>query len=157
MDALLCRCFDVTLDTSFTGSTDAIVTLVNAGADVGAPDKDGLRALHCAASRGHKDCAEALVALCGAAPDQQDYNGCSALFYAVTLGHVQCSEFLLNAGTNANAQDKRAGGKFLDFTGTDKECRPLPSFPSTVLLTAEHPRDSWRLCACSIVMAQASG
>ncbi len=102
-----CRCFDVTLDTSFTGSTDAIVTLVNAGADVGAPDKDGLRALHCAASRGHKDCAEALVALCGAAPDQQDYNGCSALFYAVTLGHVQCSEFLLNAGTNANAQDKK--------------------------------------------------
>jgi ankyrin repeat protein len=34
-----------------TGSTDAIMTLVNAGATVAVADKDGLTALHCASSR----------------------------------------------------------------------------------------------------------
>ncbi len=72
-----------------------------------APDKDGLRALHCAASRGHRDCAEALVALCGADADAADDNGCTALFYAVTLGHVRCVEFLLKAGADGEVQDSK--------------------------------------------------
>ena len=44
-----------------TGSTDAIMTLVNAGASVTCMDKDGLTALHCASSRGHHECIETLV------------------------------------------------------------------------------------------------
>lgn len=47
-----------------------------------------LTALHCSASRGHSDCLETLIALCGAEVDLTDANGCTALFYAVTLGHV---------------------------------------------------------------------
>ena len=83
------------------------MTLVNSGADVGAPDKDGLRALHCAASRGHRDCAEALVTMCGASVDAADANVCTALFYSVTLGHVECAEYLLKCGANAARQDKK--------------------------------------------------
>ena len=41
--------------------------------------KDGLTALHCAASRGHHDCLETLVALCGADIDAADYNGREAI------------------------------------------------------------------------------
>lgn len=64
-------------------------------------------ALHCAASRGHSDCLETLVALCGAEVDLVDANGCTALFYAVTLGHADCAQLLLDCGANANHQDKK--------------------------------------------------
>ena len=90
-----------------SGCADAILSLVNAGASVSGVDKDGLTALHCAASRGHSDCLEALVSLCGAEIDVFDSNGCSALFYSVTLGHVECTRFLLRAGANVNVQDKK--------------------------------------------------
>ncbi|XP_064484088.1 uncharacterized protein LOC135396822 [Ornithodoros turicata] len=90
-----------------SGSSDAILALVNAGADVSATDKDGLSALHCAASRGHVDCIETLVTLCGAQVDAVDSNGCSALFYAVTLGHADCTQLLLKYGAMANRQDKK--------------------------------------------------
>ena len=66
-----------------------------------------LKALHCAASRGHSDCLETLVALCGAEVDLVDANGCTALFYAVTLGHADCAQLLLDCGANANHQDKK--------------------------------------------------
>ncbi|KAH9375703.1 hypothetical protein HPB48_020830 [Haemaphysalis longicornis] len=84
-----------------SGSSDAILALVNAGADVSATDKDGLTGeyfierCNCAASRGHVDCLETLVSLCGADVDAVDSNGCSALFYAVTLGHADCTQLLL--------------------------------------------------------------
>ena len=65
------------------------------------------KALHCAASRGHSDCLETLVALCGAEVDLVDANGCTALFYAVTLGHADCAQLLLDCGANANHQDKK--------------------------------------------------
>lgn len=71
------------------GSAKAVLALVRAGASVEAPDKDGLTALHCAASRGHTDCIDSLLTLCGASPDVIDSNGCTALHYAVTLGTVE--------------------------------------------------------------------
>lgn len=64
-------------------------------------------ALHCAASRGHSDCLETLVALCGAEVDLVDANGCTALFYAVTLGHADCALLLLDYGADPNHQDKK--------------------------------------------------
>lgn len=70
------------------GSAKAVLALVRAGAAVEAADKDGLTALHCAASRGHTDCMDTLLTLCGASPDVIDSNGCTALHYAVTLGSV---------------------------------------------------------------------
>lgn len=72
-----------------------------------ADDKDGLTALHCAASRGHTDCVETLVGLCGADVDVIDSNGCTALFYAVTLGHADCTRVLLAHGAEPNRQDRK--------------------------------------------------
>eukprot|EP00094_Tigriopus_californicus_P003247 TCALIF_03123-PA protein Name:"Similar to CTSB Cathepsin B (Sus scrofa)" AED:0.44 eAED:0.44 QI:0/0/0/0.37/1/1/8/0/953 len=90
-----------------SGSTDAILSLVNAQAKVSSVDKDGLSSLHCAASRGHLDCLETLITLCGVEVDIEDHNGCTPLFYAVTLGHADCVHFLLGAGANPNAKDKK--------------------------------------------------
>ena len=83
--------------TCFSGSSDAILCLVNAQAKVEATDNDGLTALHCAASRGHHDCIDTLIGLCGAEVDVRDQNGSSPLFYAVTLGHAECTSQVLKA------------------------------------------------------------
>jgi ankyrin repeat protein len=64
-------------------------------------------ALHCAASRGHTDCIETLVTLCGAEVDVIDSNGCTALFYAVTLGHADSTQLLLNFGAEPDRQDRK--------------------------------------------------
>lgn len=107
-----------------SGSAEAILALVKAGAKVEAADKDGLTgkffpllafifhddiciALHCAASRGHTDCLETLVALCGCHVDTIDVNGCTALFYAATLGHADSTQLLLNLGAEPNRQDRK--------------------------------------------------
>jgi len=69
--------------------------------------RDGLTALHCAASRGHTKCIELLVKLCGAQVDTIDSNGCTALFYAVTLGHADATVKLLDLGADPNRQDRK--------------------------------------------------
>lgn len=51
------------------GSASAVLALIAAGSAPEASDKDGLTALHCAASRGHTDCLETLLSMCGVAPD----------------------------------------------------------------------------------------
>ncbi|EFA06237.1 hypothetical protein TcasGA2_TC009087 [Tribolium castaneum] len=89
------------------GSAKAVLALVRAGANVEAPDKDGLTALHCAASRGHTDCIDSLLTLCGATPDVIDSNGCTALHYAVTLGHADATALLLAHGADPNRQDRK--------------------------------------------------
>ncbi len=91
----------------FSGSSDAILSLVHGKAAVDATDKDGLTALHCAASRGHRECAETLATLCGAHPNCVDANGCTPLFYAVTLGHADCVGLLLQLGANCDQQDRK--------------------------------------------------
>lgn len=89
------------------GSTKAVLALIRAGAGVEAADKDGLTALHCAASRGHTGCIDTLLTLCGASPDVIDSNGCTALHYAVTLGHADATSLLLSHGANPNRQDRK--------------------------------------------------
>lgn len=64
-------------------------------------------ALHCAASRGHLDCLDCLVTLCGAEVDTLDSNGCTPLFYAVTLGHADCTQLLLHHGAHTDRQDRK--------------------------------------------------
>ncbi|XP_012153626.2 uncharacterized protein LOC100881453 isoform X1 [Megachile rotundata] len=91
------------------GSVEAVLALARAGgsAAAGAADKDGLTALHCAASRGHARCVEALINLCGAHPDHVDDNGCSALHYAATLGHADATALILKLGADPNRQDRK--------------------------------------------------
>ncbi|KAL1500744.1 hypothetical protein ABEB36_006189 [Hypothenemus hampei] len=89
------------------GSAKAILALIRAGAKVESSDRDGLTALHCAASRGHTDCLDTLLTLCGASVDVIDTNGCTALHYAVTLGHADATALLLAHGADANRQDRK--------------------------------------------------
>nr|XP_022914006.1 ankyrin repeat domain-containing protein 12 [Onthophagus taurus] len=89
------------------GSTKAVLALIRAGSTVNAPDKDGLTALHCAASRGHTDCIDTLLTLCGMSPDVIDSNGCTALHYSVTLGHADATALLLTHGADPNRQDRK--------------------------------------------------
>lgn len=69
--------------------------------------RDGLTALHCAGSRGHTECIDVLVNLCGAPVDLIDLNGCTALHYAVTLGHADATALLLELGADPNRQDRK--------------------------------------------------
>lgn len=89
------------------GSAKAVLALIRAGAMPESCDKDGLTALHCAASRGHTDCIDTLLTLCGVSPDVIDSNGCTALHYAVTLGHADATALLLAHGTDPNRQDRK--------------------------------------------------
>ncbi|XP_025074915.1 LOW QUALITY PROTEIN: ankycorbin [Pogonomyrmex barbatus] len=91
------------------GSVEAVLALARAGgsAAAGSSDKDGLTALHCAASRGHARCVEVLVNLCGSHPDYVDDNGCSALHYAATLGHADATALILKLGADPNRQDRK--------------------------------------------------
>lgn len=70
-------------------------------------NRDGLTALHCAASRGHTECISVLINLCGAPTDLIDSNGCTALHYAVTLGHADATYILLDLGADPNRQDRK--------------------------------------------------
>ncbi|XP_030369378.1 ankycorbin [Scaptodrosophila lebanonensis] len=89
------------------GSAKAVIALVKAGARVESADKDGLTAIHCAASRGHTECIDTLIGLCGAPTDLIDSNGCTALHYAVTLGHADATARLLDLEADPNRQDRK--------------------------------------------------
>ncbi|EDW14986.2 protein phosphatase 1 regulatory subunit 12A [Drosophila mojavensis] len=89
------------------GSAKAVIALVKAGARVESADKDGLTALHCAGSRGHTECIDTLISLCGAPTDLIDSNGCTALHYAVTLGHADATARLLDLEADPNRQDRK--------------------------------------------------
>ncbi|XP_050061622.1 uncharacterized protein LOC114130078 [Aphis gossypii] len=117
------------------GSADAIITLVNGGANVESHDKDGLTALHCAASRGHVECVDGLLTLCGCEVDAVDSNSCSALFYAVTLGHADATEILLEHGANPDRQDGKGR--------TPAHCGAFKGQLETVRLLAEHGANLW--------------
>ncbi|KYN20221.1 Ankyrin-2 [Trachymyrmex cornetzi] len=98
------------------GSVEAVLALARAGgsAAAGTSDKDGLTALHCAASRGHARCVEVLVNLCGSHPDYVDDNGCSALHYAATLGHADATALILKLGADPNRQDRKGRTKIIE-------------------------------------------
>lgn len=99
-------------------------------------DKDSLSALHCAASRGHRDCIETLVGLCGAEIDVFDQNGSTPLFYAVTLGHAECAELILKFGANPNKQDKKGR--------TPAHCGSAKGQFEAVKILVSHGADLWR-------------
>nr|CAD7405709.1 unnamed protein product [Timema cristinae] len=136
-----------------SGSADAILALVNAGANVESEDKDGLTvcsgsqpemcctstALHCAASRGHTDCLETLVSLCGAEVDVIDTNGCTALFYAVTLGHADSTQLLLTYGAEPNRQDRKGRTPPRGPTLSPQETSPGPHRGTTLAKATVRP------------------
>ncbi|CAH1262944.1 INVS [Branchiostoma lanceolatum] len=89
------------------GSAEACLTLFKARADPKSSDKDGLTALHCAASRGHLQCCDVLISRCGCPVDSLDKNQCTPLFYAISFGHGKCTSLLLDKGASPNHQDTK--------------------------------------------------
>ncbi|CAH1793068.1 unnamed protein product [Owenia fusiformis] len=117
------------------GSGDACAALVDSGADVNAADKDGLNALHCAASRGHTACVEALVKTCKAAIDCDDKNGCTSLFYAITMDHLETAKLLLELGASPNHRDKKGR--------SPAHCAASKGNQSGISLISEKGGDIW--------------
>ena len=96
-----------TLWAASAGSADAFLALVNYGASPASIDADGLSALHCAASRGHRECLSVLSVLTDINVNMTDHNGCTSLFYTVTLGYVECTELLLKCGARTDLRDRK--------------------------------------------------
>lgn len=92
-----------------SGNKEAILLLVQNGANLSSCDANRLGALHCAASHGLTDCLECLLSLSASGKllevDQADNMNCTALFYAVLSGNIDCIESLLDRGAQSNWQD----------------------------------------------------
>jgi ankyrin repeat protein len=88
-----------------SGSAEAIKGLYNAGANPFTHEKDGMTALHCAASKGHYSCIEVLIDVCKCYVDMMDNNNCTPIFYAATIGHREVCERLIEYGANLYVQD----------------------------------------------------
>lgn len=88
-----------------SGSIEAMTELYKAGSDPNKHEKDGLTALHCAASRNHTECIKALVNNCKADVDVMDNNNCTPIFYAATLGHLEACNLLIKYDANLHVQD----------------------------------------------------
>lgn len=97
-----------------TGASEACRVLFDAGCDTTLGDKDGLTALHCAASRGHLDCMDVLLNECSVNVDARDRHECTPLMYASTLGFVQCIARLARFGANKDQQDRK-GRRYFCF------------------------------------------
>ncbi|XP_066967723.1 uncharacterized protein [Macrobrachium rosenbergii] len=118
--------------------------LLQHGVDVSVTDHDGRQpllwaasaALHCAASRGHLDCLDCLLSLCGAEVDTLDSNGCTPLFYAVTLGHADCTQLLLNHSAHPDRQDRKGR--------TPAHCGAAKGQLETLKLLHQKGADLWK-------------
>ena len=85
------------------GDTDAVISLLDRGADVNAAQGDGMTALHWAAKRGSLEMAEVLLSS-GARVDEVTRIGQhSPLHLASSGGHAPVVRRLLEAGADANA------------------------------------------------------
>ena len=87
--------------------TDALQLLLDAGADVDAPDEDGFTALVLASQQGHDTCVKLLLDA-GADAKAESTSGFTSLMAASSAGNAACVKLLLDAGADANAQ---AGGE----------------------------------------------
>ncbi|OQV24464.1 putative Inversin [Hypsibius exemplaris] len=90
-----------------SGARDACALLVKSGSDAELGDKDGLTALHCAASRGHLECLKVLIEDWNARVDVKDKHECTPMMYAATLGFIDCIRYLHTCGAEKNHQDRK--------------------------------------------------
>ncbi|KAF7636737.1 hypothetical protein Mgra_00003919 [Meloidogyne graminicola] len=90
------------------GNLCAFRSLIQAGANRFATDRDGLGVLHCAACHGHLPIVQAMLDLGNHwVVNARDRNGDTPLFFASAYGHLECVKLLLESGADPNHQDKR--------------------------------------------------
>jgi hypothetical protein len=81
---------------------DAVVELLNAGADVNIKNSSGWTALFGAASTGHSEVQEILIKH-GADVNAKYWNGFTPLMFSVRHGPVQIVQLLIDSGADVNA------------------------------------------------------
>ena len=87
---------------AYDGDEAAVRKLLDAGADVGAPDTMRVTALHCAAMQGHAGVVRLLLSR-GAPVDARDFQGATPLYVACAFDQRAGAELLLAAGADVNA------------------------------------------------------
>ena len=92
------------LTAAIEGHADIVKTLLGAGANVNATDKEDYTALICAAIKGHVETVHTLPGA-GANVDAARNNGNTPLIIAAMEGHVDIVHTLLGAGANVDATD----------------------------------------------------
>ena len=90
---------DALIEAARDGDTDAVKSLLAAGANVNAQDDDGQTALMRAARWGHTDTVRALLDA-GANANMQGNSGWTALIHAVQGGHEDAARLLINVDVN---------------------------------------------------------
>ena len=88
------------------GDSEAVIRLLDTGADPNQTGQNGITALHIAASEGDIEVAEALLRR-GAFVDQMEFDGDTPLIQASIAGHIELVRLLLGEGADANVESSK--------------------------------------------------
>jgi uncharacterized protein len=92
---------------SLQGSSEAVTTLINAGADVSCSDNDGCTPIFDAATSGRTEIIHVFIDA-GANVSLRDKNGGTPICYAAKSGHVEAIMALKGAGGSVSSRDDNA-------------------------------------------------
>lgn len=95
------------------GHAPIVKFLVDKGADVNKPNKDGNTPLMLAVLKGHRKVVKILLAK-DADPNLQNACGCTALMGAAAYGDAEVIQDLLDKGADPNLRSKFSGSTALD-------------------------------------------
>ena len=99
------------------GNIEAVKQHIAAGTDVNAKDKYGESPLLFAATFGHKEIAELLIANGADVNTKIDKIGMTPLHWAAWGGHTEVAELLIAKGAEVNAMGYEYGATPLDLAG----------------------------------------